>query len=86
MNRVLEREMNGMPLWLLRDYLVDLGGTAEGELRVSGNGWEADLAQMDDYHIGSLSVGRVRLVWRGDEAAQQEILPALEKKLLRAGG
>jgi len=83
-----ERELvvTGVPLWLLRDYLVDAAGTADGERRVTGDGWTATLADAPDHVVGSLRVGRVRLVLAGDDAAVARAWAALEPRLLRAGG
>ena len=82
----MSREVRGIPLWLLREYLVELGGKAKSDYAVAGNGWRVDLVQIEDYTIGSLSVGQVRLDFSGDEAALARILDLLEPKLVRAGG
>ncbi len=82
----MSREVRGIPLWLLREYLVELGGKAESDYAVAGNGWRVDLIQIEDYTIGSLSVGQVRLDFSGDEAVLARILDLLEPKLVRAGG
>ena len=75
-----------VPLWLLRAYLEDLGGQPDGDARVVGKGWEARLTQAEDYRIGSLRVGRVRLELLGKADALAQLLPPLELKLLRGGG
>ena len=82
----IDREIRGMPLWLMRDYLVDLGGKAKSSDTVVGEGWQAHLEQLPDYTIGSLRVGQIHLIWRGEGPAAEKVLPELEKKLLRAGG
>ncbi len=82
----IERDVHGVPLWLLRAYLEELGGQADGETRVVGSGWEARLSKLDDYRIGSLRVGRVRLELRGEADALARLIPPLELKLLRGGG
>ena len=61
--------MTGVPLWLLRDYLVDAGGTADGDREVAGDGWTATLHDAPDHVVGSLRVGRVRLVLSGADEA-----------------
>ena len=80
------RQIRGIPLWLLREYLEEIGGEAVKEDRVVGDGWTASLVQMEDYQIGSLRVGQVELAIEGDPKAIASLQPALEKKLLRAGG
>ena len=82
----MSREVRGIPLWLLREYLVELGGKAESDYAVAGNAWRVDLIQIEDYTIGSLSVGQVRLEFSGDADAVARIQELLEPKLVRAGG
>ena len=79
------RELRGIPLWLLQEYLVELGGEAVDH-QVLGAGWKASLQQLEDYRLGSIRVGQVRLEIRADTAAFELLKPHLEKKLLRAGG
>ena len=83
---VITRDIRGIPIWLLRDYLVDLGGVAEPDGRVVGLGWTAELTRLDDFQIGSLRVGQARLELRGEAAAVSQIERDLQPKLLRAGG
>jgi hypothetical protein len=80
-------ELRGMPVWIVREYLCELGGgITQDENIISGPGWTVRLSELEDYQIGSLSVGQVLL--------QIEVLPeisasfheALEKKCIRAGG
>jgi hypothetical protein len=92
---VHERVLRGIPLWLLRDYLEELGGTVseildgspdvEEEL-VVGDGWEARLTQLEDYKIGSLSSGQVRLLVTGDADEVRGMLSRLAPRLFRGGG
>jgi len=81
----LERKIRGIPLWLLQAYLEELGGQAQGD-RITGNGWEAQIAELDDFHLGSLTVGQVRLQVEGEKQTVKELVPRLERKLLRGGG
>jgi hypothetical protein len=62
-----------------------MGGRARGN-RVSAHGWSAELAQAEDYRIGSLVVGQVRLIVDGDPTVLEALVPVLEKKLVRGGG
>ncbi|MFM8321502.1 MAG: DUF1952 domain-containing protein [Chloroflexota bacterium] len=79
-------ELRGLPLWLLKDYLCEIGGQQTGADRVTGPGWQARLAQLDDFQVGSIRVGQVRLELEVEEVAWEAFSAALEKKLLRAGG
>ena len=95
------REVRGLPLWLLREYLVEEGGRAEGEnaegrdaegndaegkTKVVGEGWTVRLEQMDDFVVGSLRVGQIRVELDGEPDALARMQAILERKLLRAGG
>jgi hypothetical protein len=83
--RSIVREIRGVPLFLLREYLEDLGGTSTGEDRVEGPGWRADLVKMEPFRIGSLSVGQTKLTLEIEESQADEFLERLELKTLRAG-
>lgn len=75
-----------MPAWLLREYLEELGGHVASDDCICGEGWQARLIAMEDYVIGSLRVGQVRLEWKGNDLALLQVWPRLEQKLARAGG
>ena len=75
----------GIPLWLLREYLQELGGTAAGDESVQGDGWTATLSKAEPFRIGSLVIGRVQLVLKGDPDAIARIRPGLDQKTMRAG-
>lgn len=92
---VHERVLRGIPLWLLRDYLEELGGTdseiLDGSPEVEealmvGDGWQARLTQLEDYKIGSLSSGQVRLLVTGDADEMRGMLSRLAPRLFRGGG
>ncbi|MHC4933188.1 MAG: DUF1952 domain-containing protein [Planctomycetota bacterium] len=81
------REVRGIPLWLLREYLEEDGGRASGDgLSVAGEGWSVRLTQLEDFQVGSLRVGQLRVELEGDGEAFERMQALLEKKLLRAGG
>ena len=78
--------MRAVPLWLLREYLVELGGQAESEYSVVGAGWRASLTQLDDFRIGSLRVGEVEVRVVGKPAALERLAATLDRKLATRGG
>ena len=86
MGESLIREVHGVPAWLLKEYLIELGGEFGGENLVSGDGWIATFIRIGYFKIGSISVGRLRLQIDGDSEALQNLVPQLEMKLLRGGG
>lgn len=85
-NMITEVYIHGIPLWLLREYLVELGGRANGESVVEGDGWRAELTKLPPRAIGSLRVGRVELKLIGEPEALAALRPGLDRKTLRAGG
>jgi len=78
--------VRGIPLWLLQEYLQEMGGISQGYGRVDTPYWSARLTQMDDFQIGSLRVGQVEIKIEGEAEAMHQLQLVLEKKLLRAGG
>lgn len=86
MELVFAREMRGIPLWLLEEYLVELGAQRVQPGLVVGVGWTALLEQLPDFQLRSLRVGQLRLEVQATPEAWQALQPMLEKKLLRAGG
>lgn len=82
----LSKDLRAMPIWLLRDYLLQVGGQEQADGTIQGAGWQARLTQLEDFQIGSLRVGEVRLEITGDDGALAAVWMALEPKLMRAGG
>jgi hypothetical protein len=88
----IDRVLRGIPRWLLRKYLEDLGGKATAEYGLTeedlldGDGWSASLAQIEDYRIGSLSSGQVRIRVTGEPETVAALMTALEPRLFRGGG
>ena len=82
----ITHEIRGIPLWLLRDYLVDLGGVAQPDGTVDGPGWQGRLTPLDDFRLGSLRVAAVRMELSGTPEAMAQLEGGLKYKLLRAGG
>lgn len=83
---LVTHDIRSIPLWLLRDYLVDLGGEAQADDQVVGPGWRVQLTRLADVKIGSLRVGEVRLELSGEPEVIERLERALWPKLLRGGG
>ena len=79
------RDMRGIPLFLLREYLEELGGTAVGEGEVRGPGWNVKLERMEPFRLGSLSVGQTRLTIEIEPHLVDDFMERFGKKTLRAG-
>ena len=82
----ITRTVRGIPLWLLREYLQELGGQVAPDGKVLSEGWSASLTQLEDFRLGSIRVGEVRIDLEATPGAWEQIQPDLEKKLMRAGG
>ena len=85
------RAIRGIPLWLVRGNLEDLGARSTGDctrerVTLAADTWGATLEQVEDFQVGSLRVGQVRLTLSGEDAALRPMLAALEKRLFRGGG
>ena len=83
--RVISREMRGIPYFLLKEYLVELGGTLVEENLVTGQGWQVRLTRMEPYKFHSLSVGQTRLEMELEEDIADQFLERFAIKTLRAG-
>ena len=82
----LVREMRGIPFFLLKEYLVEMGGKESAEDRIEGPGWAVRLERMEPFRLGSLSVGQARLEIDLDETVEEDFLRRFSMKTLRAGG
>jgi len=49
---VTEVYIHAIPLWLLREYLEELGGQALSETEVAGDGWRVALEKLPDRRLG----------------------------------
>ena len=76
----------GIPLWVMKKYLADLGGVETAENVLAGDGWQATVRKSEPAKIGSLRVGRIEVELSGNEAAIDALLEQLHWKTLRGGG
>jgi len=83
--QTLVRELRGIPYFLLKEYLQELGGILADENIVRGNGWTVTLERMEPYRLGSLEVGQTRLTMELDEFVAKDFLQRFDMKILRAG-
>ena len=78
-------EIHAIPLWLLREYLEELGGTAVSENNIVGDGWTATLTKLEPRRVGSLRVGQVKIEFEGEPDALAQMQQKFYKKTMRAG-
>jgi hypothetical protein len=84
--QTLVREMRGIPYYLLKEYLQELGGSfVDGNL-ARGDGWSVRLERMEPFRLGSLEVGQTRLTMELEERVAEDFQQRFFKKTLRAGG
>ncbi len=84
--QTIVREMRGIPLWLLREYLQEMGGTAIDDSFVQAAGWSVRLARMEPFRLGSLEVGQTRLDIEIEDQLADAFMQQFARKTLRAGG
>jgi len=82
----VEHDYYGVPIWLMKDYLTQLGGHKTAEDTLEGDGWRAELRKAQRRHIGSLSVGGATVVFTGEQSILDALFEKLHWKTLRGGG
>lgn len=82
----VEHDYYGVPVWLMKDYLTQLGGAETGADVMEGDGWRAELRKAERRHIGSLSVGGATVIFVGEQATLDALFEKLHWKTLRGGG
>jgi hypothetical protein len=80
------KEIHGVPVWLLREYLIELGASLDDDHHAHSQNWSAYFYRTDDFRIGSIVVGRLHLEIDGEEQALATLEPQLDLKLTRGGG
>ncbi|MBK8836088.1 MAG: hypothetical protein IPO29_15015 [Anaerolineae bacterium] len=60
------------------EYFKDLGGAELGDGWTGAEGWRARVLPADDYVIGSIRVGRIRLQLEGTPEVLARIRPLLD--------
>lgn len=83
--RTISRVMRGIPYFLLKEYLVELGGTIVEENLIRGEGWQVRLTKMEPYRLFSISVGQSQLDMELEEDIADNFLHRFGLKTLRAG-
>lgn len=76
----------GVPLWLMKEYLEQLGAHEGAEGVWEAEGWRASLRKAAPRHIGSLVVGGTTATFAGDAEALAALFERLHWKTLRGGG
>ena len=82
----VERSFRGISLRLAKKYLESVGATNVEEAGAAGDGWHADLSARTVEIGPSLELTEVTVVFEGEEAVLDEVVPAFARKAMRAGG
>lgn len=80
------REMRGIPKFLLKEYLVEMGGTIIDDTRVESPNFTVVFETMEPFRLGALEVGQNRLIIHVDQTWKDEFFRQFSQKTLRAGG
>jgi hypothetical protein len=81
----ISREIRGIPYFLLKEYLQEMGGTLVDENFIQGTGWSVRLEKMEPFRLGSLEVGQTRLTMELEDDVADDFQQQFAKKTLRAG-
>ena len=84
--RTIIHEMRGIPNYLLKEYLQEMGGILSGEDLIQGDGWRVKIEKMEPFRLFSLSVGQSCLTMELDDLVADDFLERFKKKTFRAGG
>lgn len=84
--QTIVREIRGIPYFLLKEYLQEMGGSLVKRNLIVGDGWSVHLKRMEPFRIGSLSVGQTLLTLEIEDHLVDDFMQRFSKKTLRAGG
>ncbi len=80
------KQLYGVPLWLMKEYLAELGAVEREENGMVADKWQAVVSKSEPFKIGSLVAGRIEVEFTGDEAILETVLEKLYWKTFRGGG
>ncbi|PZC49749.1 MAG: hypothetical protein DK306_000509 [Chloroflexi bacterium] len=88
---LIELNIRGVPDWLLRTYLLELGAAADPHdrdaPRMSGDGYTVSWSsERVDLAGGTLKLTQLNILLDGDQSIIAAFEPELMKKLQRGGG
>lgn len=83
---MIRHDYYGVPLWLMKEYLRDLGAVEAEENLLVADGWQAQVSKANPKHIGSLVIGGATVEFSGGEALLALMFEKLHGKTLRGGG
>ncbi len=82
----IERSFRGISERLTVRYLENLGGERTDDDVVEGDDWRATFSSRTVGIGPSLTLTEVTVVFEGESATLEELIPAFARKAMRAGG
>ena len=81
------RQYRGISRRLAADYLENLGGRrVDGNDRIEGDDWSADLSAETVEVAGSMELTEVTVAFEGEAGVLEELVEDFTRKAMRAGG
>ena len=81
------RQYRGISQRLAADYLENLGGRrVDGDDRIEGDDWSADLSAETVEVAGSIELTEVTVAFEGEAGVLEELVEDFTRKAMRAGG
>ena len=81
------RQYRGISQRLAADYLENLGGRrVDGNDRIEGDDWSADLSAETVEVAGSIELTEVTVAFEGEAGVLEELVEDFTRKAMRAGG
>lgn len=81
------RQYRGISRRLAADYLENLGGRrVNGDDRIEGDDWSADLSAETVEVAGSMELTEVTVAFEGEAGVLEELVEDFTRKAMRAGG
>ena len=81
------RQYRGISRRLAADYLENLGGRrVDGDDRIEGDDWSADLSAETVEIAGSMELTEVTVAFEGEAGVLEELVEDFTRKAMRAGG
>ena len=81
------RQYRGISRRLAADYLENLGGRrVDGDDRIEGDDWSADLSAETVEVAGSIELTEVTVEFEGEAGVLEELVEDFTRKAMRAGG
>ena len=81
------RQYRGISKRLAANYLENLGGRrVDGDDRIEGDGWSADLSAETVEVAGSIELTEVTVAFEGEAGVLEELVEDFTRKAMRAGG